>query len=229
MKNKIFMNTLPKYQNQIFCDLKSDIKKNFVTKHVSQSTAGFTLIEMLVVLIIIGVLSALVAPRWLAFTNRQQVNKVNDLVLSALQEAQSEAKKTKLNYSVWFSQKNANTPGYQYAIVSADVTAASNINIWNSLGGDVGAGSTFLMFTNITGENTATGTASNAITTTATKYITFDNTGSLTNPSFGTSGLKIVVAVPKTPNSTQAGNTQRCVVIQTILGGMQTAKDTNCS
>ncbi|NJL65366.1 MAG: type II secretion system protein [Methylacidiphilales bacterium] len=51
---------------------------------------------MLVVVIIIGILSAIAAPTWLAFTNRQRINKVNDVVLSTLQEAQREAKKLKL-------------------------------------------------------------------------------------------------------------------------------------
>lgn len=207
------------------------------SSQASRQTAGFTMIELLVVIIIVGILSAIAAPSWQAFTNRQRVNKVNDLVLSALQEAQREAKRTKRNYSVWFRQPNASSLGYEYAVVSGDLTA-SDISIWKSLGGDVGADSKFVMRTNIAIENKnnpSNTTASNTITT-AKKYITFDYMGTLPDTDFGTPptatsdppGLRIVVAVPQVSNSTQPSDTKRCVIIQTILGGMRTAKDKDC-
>ncbi|NJL64869.1 MAG: type II secretion system protein [Methylacidiphilales bacterium] len=183
---------------------------------------------MLVVVIIIGILSAIAAPSWLAFTNRQRINKVNDVVLSTLQEAQREAKKTKVNQSLWF-RKQPND--IQYAVVSENI-AVANISIlkWKSLGAEIGVNSKqFVLLTNITDNNTATvPTVSNSITT-AKKYITFDYMGILSKPSFtDTAGLRLVVAVPKTPNSTVASDTKRCVIVQTILGGIRTAKDKEC-
>lgn len=72
--------------------LKTRPQPIYPSNKVTQE-AGFTLIEVLVVVIMVGVLAAIVAPSWLAFVNTQQVNKANDVILGAVQEAQRGAKK----------------------------------------------------------------------------------------------------------------------------------------
>lgn len=64
--------------------------------------AGFSLLEMLTVVAMIGILSAIIAPNWIGFVQRQRVNKANDAVMAAIKQAQTEAKKQKINYSVSF-------------------------------------------------------------------------------------------------------------------------------
>ncbi len=211
----------------------------------TQQDAGFSLLELIAVMVIIGILSAIAAPGWLAFVNRQQLNKANEVVLAALQEAQREAKNKKLSYSVSF-QKNTTTQNLEVAVYRTKKSDGSNlpfteISTWKPLGADVGANSKKLLLgANLSAENTANSTTNSPVsyppTSTPTK-ITFDYMGALTMPNnFGTPtdpsteppGLKIVVAVPSSANSTSASSVKRCVIVKTLLGSMLTAKDGKC-
>ena len=111
--------------------------------------------------------------------NRQQVNKVNDAVLAALQQAQREAKNKKLNYSVSF-QKNSTTQNVEVAIYRTD----DGISTWKPLGADIGVSSDkFLLGGNLSGENTANSTTNSPVSypLSASAKITFDYMGTLTH------------------------------------------------
>ena len=189
----------------------------------NQQDAGFTLLEVIVVAVIIGILGAIAAPGWLGFVNRQRLNKANDAVLSALQQAHRQAIRTKRDYSVSF-QTNGNTPQFS-------IDQGTTPNNWRNLGEDVGIKpGEILLSSNITDNNKAGSSISNLSGT--PKTITFDHMGTLPiNTDFGTPpdgsteppGLKIVVAIPSNSNM------KRCVIVKTLLGSMITEKDEKCN
>ena len=59
--------------------------------HQHFDQGGFTLIEVLVVIIIAAVLAGIAAPGWLAFLNRQRVTAVKSDLVQILKKAQSDA------------------------------------------------------------------------------------------------------------------------------------------
>ena len=81
------------------------------------STGGFTVLEILVVLIMIGILSAIAAPAWLAFVNRQRLATSQEALYRAMQSAQSNAKRDKRTWQVSIREvTTSGKPTVQWAV-----------------------------------------------------------------------------------------------------------------
>lgn len=195
-----------------------------------QSKAGFTLVEVLVVVGLAAVLAAISAPSWLGFVQQRRVTSANDAVVRALQEAQSKAKTQKLSYSVSF----INEGGIPKVAVYRD--SATNINnYWKQLGEQFSLKpGQVILGTNIDNPNSASGNTLTYLPSTSappatppTQKITFDYTGGLpTNPSpnLGNNGLILVVAAPQPNTNNPIPSTVRCVSVKTLLGSIQAGK-----
>lgn len=204
--------------------------RSYYASGCTQKDAGFTMLEMIAVVLIVGILAAIAAPGWLGYVNRQRLNKAQEVVLTALQEAQREAKKRKLSYSVSFGTNN-NIP--QISVHQSN----SNPN-WRNLGEDLGIKSKqILLGTNLANRNSIT--SNNSISyasnynSSSPQTITFDYMGTLAaKDATGNSpdtGLKIVVAIPQSGSSTLTTNVKRCVIVRTLLGEIRTEKNNKCN
>jgi prepilin-type N-terminal cleavage/methylation domain-containing protein len=71
------------------------------------SNSGFTLLETLIVLAIIGIVAAIGIPSFLAMYQRQQLDQAVGIVVSALQEAQQRAIERNHSCSVTFDARQA--------------------------------------------------------------------------------------------------------------------------
>ncbi|MEG4807179.1 prepilin-type N-terminal cleavage/methylation domain-containing protein [Microcoleus sp. F8-D3] len=173
---------------------------------------GFTLLEVLVIALIIGIFSSIAAPSWEAFINRQRVRTVNDRVLQTLRTAQSEAKRTKRDITVTFNPTdpptvtiNPTDPATNPPVQTALTTTPPIQTVTFDGGGEIKPG-TIILSTN----------APNA------PSITFNYQGNITSPSIQSSTPRQITDGFTVTVAPFSGGAKQCVVVETLLGGMRT-------
>ncbi|MEG4594795.1 prepilin-type N-terminal cleavage/methylation domain-containing protein [Microcoleus sp. F8_C2] len=186
---------------------------NFNKTASRKSDGGFTLLEVLVIALIIGILSSIAAPSWEAFINRQRVRTVNDRVFQSLRAAQSEAKRTRRDTTIIFDTNDPLKVTFYPPLNTADGTQGLNAE------GEVKAGQIQL---DVIGGDTTPPAAPPAPTLTASqKSLTFKFDGAFDPNSPPTLPFRVSV-------SPVNGGAKQCAIVQTIIGGMRTAEGTEC-
>jgi prepilin-type N-terminal cleavage/methylation domain-containing protein len=97
--------------------------------HRDKSEAGFSLLELLFVTVIIGVLSAIAVPGWLGFLERQKLRMASDQVYIALRSAQKEARFNKENWQLSLRDDGKNAEW----IVHPEDTDPAKLSDWTTL------------------------------------------------------------------------------------------------
>ena len=93
----------------------------------ARSAQGFTIIEVLVVMVMIGILSAIAGPSWLTFVSGQRLKSVGNRALLAAREAQVKSKQQHRTWQVSFRDADGTL---QYWVHPADVTDSP---LWQSM------------------------------------------------------------------------------------------------
>lgn len=93
-----------------------------------QSNSGFTLLENLIILLIIGILAGIIVPSWLSFLEKIRLNAAQNQLYQAIRQAQSQAKKEKLTWQASFREQNGIL---QWAVHPGTVNPINST--WNSI------------------------------------------------------------------------------------------------
>jgi prepilin-type N-terminal cleavage/methylation domain-containing protein len=89
-----------------------------MSKALHRSAKGFTLFELLIVIVIAGILALIAAPGWLTFMNNRRANAGRDQVLQLLRQAQSQAVRSRRSQVVTFETPNDELPVVTIAGIS---------------------------------------------------------------------------------------------------------------
>jgi prepilin-type N-terminal cleavage/methylation domain-containing protein len=182
-------------------------KSNKWSSTKQSPVTGFTIVEVLVVVVIVAIFAAIAVPSWLGFLNQRRVNVLRGEAYQALQSAQTQAKSKNLSYAVSFRNLDDTPPE-----VAVYEPSTSDIP-WQPLGDGYDI-------------------KSDQVTLTASKQtIVFNYQGNverLVNSSGDAiEDFKLPYSVTLSiPNS--EASTKRCVAVETLIGAMTTKQGSDC-
>ncbi|MBD2232612.1 pilus assembly FimT family protein [Phormidium tenue] len=179
-----------------------------LTSHKKNQAAGFTLIEVLVVIVIAAVLAAIAAPSWQGFLNRQRVSAVKSDLLQTLKNAQQDAIQRRLSVRVVVN--NAATLPTLAVNGNAQVLGENNNNPSNVRLRTYSVSSTGVQdttFDTVVFDHRGMPTVARSTTTTA--------------PT--SDALPFVISI-----NAENANAKQCVIVASLLGSLKTAKNAQC-
>lgn len=93
---------------------------------------GFTLLEAITAVVLVGILAAIAAPSWQALIETQRLNAARNQAVSALNDAKTRAKRQHITYEVGFRQRDQQAQWAVYP-VGADPSKQNWQNLQNGV------------------------------------------------------------------------------------------------
>jgi type II secretory pathway pseudopilin PulG len=182
----------------------------------TKPAAGFTMIEALIILLIIGIFSAIVAPSWLMFINNQRLKVSLDRAYWAMELAQSNAKRDKIAWQASFKEVGENV---QVAVHQSDIAPAQvPANQWKNLEPQIQIDTheTTVLQVNENNQQKENGTI---------RRVMFNYQGCPVSRSYhDCTQTSIRAKGTLTLYHPNLINRQRCIIISTLLGHKRTSK-----
>ncbi len=170
----------------------------------NSSTAGFTLLEVITVVMMVGALAAMSGAGYLAWLNRMRASAAQDVVFNAIRDAQFTAKQRSAPWQASFKEATVNG---QKVIQWAVHYANTSPTVWTTI--EQAGMQVDTTNTNLTTNNNPSG---------AWKVV-FNHQGQVRDT--GEVGKLITI-------SNVSGANKRCVFVSTLLGAVRTDQDDKC-
>jgi len=214
-----FFNNLPRNLSRFIKTLLDKFQRKFLAFPISKKrrdryskSLGFTLLEVLVVMVMVGILSAIAAPSWLAFANNQRINAAQTNIFQAIKVAQSDAKIRSNNSArtrITFTFPTTGNSTFRLDNVRANGGTEQNL--------DQG-----IIIASVTRGTTTTAPAdpppmANALTSPV--FIEFDSRGFLYDPD---QTLSLPICINLSTANTPAKKAKKWIKLQTLLGAVTT-------
>lgn len=157
--------------------------------------SGFTFMELLIVITVIGILASITAPTWLRFFSEQQTIKGRGHIRLSIQSAQLKAQQYN---SLW--QLSVRQNGDIAEIATHPATVLPSAAVWDPMNKSIRLD---------TGETTVLYDSGELV-----YYVRFDEKGNVRESSLG----RVTVS------SKQFSDIKRCVFVSTLLGATRVAE-----